>query len=186
MKKFFEEFKTFITKGNVMDMAIGVIIGGAFGAITSSLVSNVITPLLAYIFGAPNTDALNITLRAAEVDASGEVVKEALVLGLGTFVGAIVNCLVIALVLFSVIKAINKARALAEARKKGPRSPSPRPRSCSARSSRRSRPKRSKLPFFAKKTRAKARVFFYRKDCGERPFLYFIIYLVLLAKSGKT
>ena len=118
MKKFFEEFKTFITKGNVMDMAIGVIIGGAFGAITSSLVSNVITPLLAYIFGAPNTDALNITLRAAEVDASGEVVKAALVLGLGTFVGAIVNFLVIALVLFSVIKAINKARALAEARKK--------------------------------------------------------------------
>ena len=118
MKKFFEEFKTFITKGNVMDMAIGVIIGGAFGAITSSLVSNVITPLLAYIFGAPNTDALNITLRAAEVDASGEVVKEALVLGLGTFVGAIVNFLVIALVLFSVIKAINKARALAEAKKK--------------------------------------------------------------------
>ena len=118
MKKFFEEFKTFITKGNVMDMAIGVIVGGAFGAITSSLVSNVITPLLAYIFGAPNPDALNITLRAAEVDASGEVVKEALVLGLGTFVGAIVNFLVIALVLFSVIKAIDKARALAEAKKK--------------------------------------------------------------------
>ena len=190
MKKFFEEFKTFITKGNVMDMAIGVIIGGAFGAITSSLVSNVITPLLAYIFGAPNTDALNITLRAAEVDASGEVVKEALVLGLGTFVGAIVNFLVIALVLFSVIKAINKARARPRKRlpppRPSPRSPSPRPRSCSARSSRRSRPKRSKLPFFAKKTRAKARVFFYRKGCGERPFLYFIIYLVLLAKSGKT
>ena len=118
MKKFIEEFKAFISRGNVMDMAIGVIIGGAFGAITSSLVSNVITPLLAYIFGAPNTDALNITLRAAEVDASGEVVKEALVLGLGTFVGAIVNFLVIALVLFSVIKAVNKARALAEAKKK--------------------------------------------------------------------
>lgn len=118
MKKFFEEFKTFITKGNVMDMAIGVIIGGAFGAITSTLVSKVITPLLAWIFGAPNTDALNITLRAAETDAAGEVVKEALVLGLGDFVGAIVNFLVIALVLFSVIKAVNKARAVAEAKKK--------------------------------------------------------------------
>ena len=118
MKKFFEEFKTFITKGNVMDMAIGVIIGGAFGAITSTLVSKVITPLLAWIFGAPNTDALNITLRAAETDAAGEVVKEALVLGLGDFVGAIVNFLVIALVLFSVIKAVNKARAVAEATKK--------------------------------------------------------------------
>ena len=118
MKKFFEEFKTFITKGNVMDMAIGVIIGGAFGAITGSLVANVITPLLAFLFGAPNTDALNITLRAAETDASGEVVREALVLGLGTFVGAILNFLIIALVLFSVIKAINKARDLAEKAKK--------------------------------------------------------------------
>jgi len=119
MKKFIEEFKTFITKGNVMDMAIGVIIGGAFGEITKSLVDNVITPLLAFVFGSPNTDALNITLRAAETDAAGEVVKEALVLGLGTFVGAIINFLIIALVLFSVIKAMNKARELAEkARKK--------------------------------------------------------------------
>ena len=100
MKKFLEEFKTFITKGNVLDMAVGVIVGGAFGAITSSLVANVITPLLAWLFGTPNTDALNITLRAAD-EAAG---TEALVLGLGTFVGAIINFLVIALVLFSVIK----------------------------------------------------------------------------------
>ena len=114
MKKFFDEFKTFISRGNVMDMAVGVIIGGAFGAITSSLVSNVVTPLLAYLFGAPNTDALNITLRAAD-EAAG---TEALVLGLGTFVGAILNFLIIALVLFSVIKAINKARDLAEKAKK--------------------------------------------------------------------
>ena len=114
MKKFFEEFKTFITKGNVLDMAVGVIIGGAFGAITSSLVGSVITPLLAWIFGAPNTDALNITLRPEVLNAAGEVEKEALVLGLGTFVGAIINFLIIALVLFSVIKAFNKARELAE------------------------------------------------------------------------
>ena len=114
MKKFFEEFKTFITKGNVLDMAVGVIIGGAFGAITSSRVGSVITPLLAWIFGAPNTDALNITLRPEVLNAAGEVEKEALVLGLGTFVGAIINFLIIALVLFSVIKAFNKARELAE------------------------------------------------------------------------
>ena len=113
MKKFFEEFKTFITKGNVLDMAVGVIIGGAFGAITSSLVGSVITPLLAWLFGAPNTDALNITLRPEVVNAAGEVEKEALVLGLGTFVGAIINFLIIALVLFSVIKAFNKAREAA-------------------------------------------------------------------------
>ena len=112
MKKFLEEFKTFISRGNVMDMAIGVIIGGAFSSITTALVSNVVTPLLAVIFNSPNTDALNITLRAAE----GE--KEAIVLGLGTFVGAIINFLVIALVLFSVIKAMNKAAELTKSKAK--------------------------------------------------------------------
>ena len=65
MKSFIEEFKAFILRGNVMHMAIGVIVGGAFGAITTALVSNVITPLLAFAFGSPNTDALNITLRTS-------------------------------------------------------------------------------------------------------------------------
>ena len=115
MKKFFDEFKEFISRGNVMDMAVGVIVGGAFGAITSSLVTNVVTPLLAVLFQSPNTDALNITLR--EGDAAAGV--EPIVLGLGTFLGAIINFLVIALVLFSVIKAMNKAKELADrARKK--------------------------------------------------------------------
>ena len=112
MKKFLEEFKKFVTRGNVMDMAIGVIIGGAFTAITSALVANVITPLLAVAFNSPNPDALNITLRAAE----GE--KEAIVLGLGTFIGAIINFLIIALVLFSVIKAINKASEMTKSKQK--------------------------------------------------------------------
>ncbi|MCR5089860.1 MAG: large conductance mechanosensitive channel protein MscL [Oscillospiraceae bacterium] len=112
MKKFMEEFKAFVMRGNVMDMAIGVIIGGAFSAITTSLVTNVITPLLAVLFRSPNTDALNITLRAATEES------EAIVLGLGTFVGTIVNFLVIALVLFSVIKAINKAHELAAKNRK--------------------------------------------------------------------
>ncbi len=114
MKKFLEEFKAFVMRGNVMDMAVGVIVGGAFGAITTALVSNVVTPLLAVLFKSPNPDALNITLRAAD-EAAG---TEAIVLGLGTFLGAIINFLVIALVLFSVIKAMNKAKELAEAMKK--------------------------------------------------------------------
>ena len=112
MKKFIEEFKAFISRGNVLDMAIGVIVGGAFGAITGSLVADVITPLLAVLFNSPNTDALNITLRA------GSEGVEPIVLGLGTFLGTIINFLVIALVLFSVIKAINKARDFAEKAKK--------------------------------------------------------------------
>ena len=108
MKKFMKEFKEFAVKGNMVDMAIGVIIGGAFAAITGSLVSDVITPLLAALFNSPNTDALNITLRAASEG------QEAIVLGLGTFVGTIINFIVIAFVLFSVIKAMNKATEVAE------------------------------------------------------------------------
>ena len=114
MKKIMEEFKKFISRGNVMDMAVGVIIGGAFGAITTSLVANVITPLLAALFKSPNPDALNFTLRAAD-EAAG---TEAIVLGLGTFLGTIINFLVIALALFTVIKAMNKAKELAEKAKK--------------------------------------------------------------------
>ena len=112
MKKLIQEFKEFIMRGNVLDMAVGVVVGGAFAAITSSLVSNIITPLLAVIFQSPNTDALNITLREATEDS------EAVVLGLGTFVGAIINFLVIALVIFLVVKAFNSARQLAEAKLK--------------------------------------------------------------------
>ncbi len=112
MKKFLEEFKTFIARGNVMDMAIGVIIGGAFAAITGSLVSDIITPLLAALFNSPNSDALNITLRAAEGD------KAAIVLGFGTFLGTIINFIVIALVIFAVIKAMNKAAEMSKKLKK--------------------------------------------------------------------
>ena len=118
MKKLFEEFKAFISKGNVLDMAVGVIIATAFGKITSTLVANVITPLLAFAFNSPNTDALNITLRAVEIGADGEVVKEALVLGLGTLIGAIIDFIVISFVIFWVVKAFNKAKAAAEAKKK--------------------------------------------------------------------
>ena len=118
MKKLFEEFKAFIMRGNVLDMAVGVIIATAFGKITTALVANVITPLIAYIFNSPNTDALNVTLRAAETNEAGEVVKEAIVLGFGTFVGAIIDFIIIALIVFAIVKAFNKAHAIAEAKKK--------------------------------------------------------------------
>ena len=111
MKKIINEFKEFIMRGNVLDMAVGVIIGGAFGSITTALVGNIITPLLAFLFSSPNTDALNITLRAATEDS------EAIVLGLGTFVGTVINFLVVALALFSVVKAFNTAKELVRKKK---------------------------------------------------------------------
>ena len=86
MKKFFGEFKAFIMRGNVLDMAVGVIIATAFGKITTSLVNDVLMPVIGYIFGGSDAaDALNVTLRAAVLDAEGNVVTPASVLGFGTF-----------------------------------------------------------------------------------------------------
>ena len=147
MKNFMKEFKEFIARGNVLDMAIGVIIATAFGKITSTLVGNVITPLLAFLFNSPNTDALNITLRAAVTNAAGEVEKEAIILGLGDLVGAIIDFVIIALIIFAIVKAFNKRPRLPPRPRRRPRkrplpppspkpSPPPPPRSCSPRSSR--------------------------------------------------
>lgn len=118
MKKFVEEFKAFISRGNVLDMAIGVVIAGSFGKITASLVNDLLMPLIAWICGARDMTALNVIVRPAVVDEAGEVVKEAITLGFGTFVGTIVDFLLVALVIFAIVKAFNKARAIAEAKKK--------------------------------------------------------------------
>lgn len=118
MKKFVEEFKAFISRGNVLDMAIGVVIAGSFGKITTSLVNDLLMPLIAWICGARDMTALNVIVRPAVVDEAGEVVKEAITLGFGTFVGTIVDFLLVALVIFAIVKAFNKARAIAEAKKK--------------------------------------------------------------------
>ena len=125
MKKLFAEFKEFIMRGNVLDMAVGVIIATAFGAITNSLVNDVVMPLIGMLFGGLNPEALNITLKEAVLDASGEVVQEAVVIGIGTFIGTIINFIIVALIVFLIVKAFNKARAAAEARKKAEEEPEP-------------------------------------------------------------
>lgn len=96
MKKFFEEFKKFISKGNVMDMAVGIIIGGAFTSIVSSLVNDIINPLLG-LFGGMNFDQLawNIT---------GDVT-----LYYGKFITAVVNFLIMAFIVFILVKVMNTA-----------------------------------------------------------------------------
>ena len=117
MKKFAEEFKAFIMRGNVLDMAIGVIIATAFGKITTSLVNDVFMPFLSWIFGARDMTALNVVVREAVMDGD-TVVKEAITLGFGNFVGAIIDFVLVALVVFAIVKTFNKAHELAEAKKK--------------------------------------------------------------------
>lgn len=117
-KGFFAEFREFISRGNVLDMAVGVIVATAFGKITTALVNNVIMPFIGWIFGGANlTDALDIMLTPAEIDpATGEVIKEANILGLGTFLNTVIDFLIIAFIVFCIIKAFNKAHDLAEAK----------------------------------------------------------------------
>ena len=109
MKSFIKEFKEFALKGNVMDMAIGVIIGAAFGNIVSSLTDSFINPLIALIFGGNSEDGVQI---------GGQFKINGVAFDYGSFLSAVVNFLIIALVLFLMLKAVNGALAKAESLKK--------------------------------------------------------------------
>lgn len=99
MKSFFDEFKKFISRGNVMDMAVGIIIGGAFTAIVTSLVDDVINPILGCFGG---MDFSNIVIPLIG-DASIKI---------GSFINAVINFLIMALILFIMVKAMNRAASL--------------------------------------------------------------------------
>ena len=113
MKKILKEFRDFIARGNVVDMAIGVIIAGAFGKITTSLVNDVFMPFISFIFGARDMTALNLVVREAVMDGE-TVVQEAITIGFGTFVATIIDFILIALVVFAIVKAMNAAKAKAK------------------------------------------------------------------------
>ena len=114
MKKFVQEFKAFIMRGNVLDMAVGVIIATAFGAITTSLVNDVFMPFIGWIFGARDMTALNLLVRPEVTNEAGEIVQEAITIGFGTFLGRVIDFVLVALVVFAIVKAFNKAHELAK------------------------------------------------------------------------
>ncbi len=107
MAKFIDEFKEFALKGNVVDMAVGVIIGGAFGKIVSSVVADLIMPLFAAM-GGVNASDLKITLKEAVMNGE-EVVSEAVTWNYGAFIQNVIDFLIIAICLFCIIKGIAKA-----------------------------------------------------------------------------
>ena len=104
MKKFFQEFKKFAVKGNVVDLAVAVLIGGAFGKIVSSLVADVVMPLIAFLAGGLDFTVWKWILRAAVLDGSGAVLRPAVVMNIGIFLQNIFDFLVIALSIFLMIK----------------------------------------------------------------------------------
>lgn len=107
MKKFFKDFKAFITRGNVLDMAVGVIIGSAFTAIVNSLVKDVITPVISFVTGGIDLAEMKWVIREEQLEADGVTVKLAeLSLNYGTFIQAIINFVLIALTVFLFVKIV--------------------------------------------------------------------------------
>lgn len=107
----FKEFKEFISKGNVMDMAVGLVMGSAFTAIVTSLVNDVISPAIGLLVGGVNFSALKVVLKEAVLDAEGAEVAAEVAIKYGAFIQAIFNFLIVAFVIFLIVRGINKMRA---------------------------------------------------------------------------
>ena len=107
MKKFFEEFKAFAMRGNVLDMAVGVVIGGAFGKITTSIVNDIIMPLVSMLTGGIDFSDWKIVLKQAVLDAEGAVTSAEVAINFGNTIAIVVDFIIIAFAVFCMIKAIN-------------------------------------------------------------------------------
>lgn len=123
MGKFINDFKEFAMKGNVLDMAVGVIIGGAFGKIVTSLVNDIIMPVVSLCTGSVNFTDLKANLRDEQLDAAGNVVKEALTFNYGMFIQNIVDFLIIAFSIFVALRFIMKFKKKEEAAPAAPTGP---------------------------------------------------------------
>ncbi|MBP7276151.1 MAG: large-conductance mechanosensitive channel protein MscL [Kiritimatiellae bacterium] len=112
-----QEFKTFVLRGNVVDLAVGVIVGGAFGKITTSLVNDVIMPPIGMLLGGMDFKSMALTIRPATEEVA------AVTINYGAFINTLVDFLIIAFVLFMVIKAINSLKRKEEAAPAAPAAP---------------------------------------------------------------
>lgn len=117
MKKFLEEFKAFAMRGNVIDMAVGVVIGGAFGKITTSLVNDIIMPLISMLTAGISFDQWKWVLKEAVLDAEGAEVAAEVAVNFGSLIAVILDFIIVAFAIFCVVKALNKARELTEKKK---------------------------------------------------------------------
>ena len=124
MKKFWREFKEFINKGNVLGLAVGVIIGGAFSTITTSLTNDIIMPIVSIFLGGVDFSTMNLALPTF-FPVADEAVPNTL--NYGNFISAVINFLILALVVFLIVKAVNKAMSLTKKREEETHPPPPTP-----------------------------------------------------------
>ena len=121
-KGFFEEFKTFAMRGNVIDMAVGVVIGGAFGKITTSIVNDIIMPLISMITGGINFSDWKWVLKEAVLNAEGAVEKAEVAVNFGNTIAIVLDFIIIAFAVFCMVKFLNGLH-----RKKEEPAPAPEP-----------------------------------------------------------
>ena len=120
---FVAEFKKFIARGNVMDMAVGVIVGGAFGAISKSLVNDIIMPAVSMLTGGMDFSQWKWILREAVLDESGAEIAKAISINYGTFLSTILDFLIISFAVFCLIKTLNRLHRKKEEAPKAPPAP---------------------------------------------------------------
>lgn len=122
-----KEFKEFAMRGNVVDMAVGVVIGGAFGKIVTSLVNDVIMPPIGVLLGGADFKDLKCVLQEAVLDAEGAVTTPEVTLNYGAFLQTIIDFLIVALAIFFLIKGINKLSNLKKKEEEAAAEPAPAP-----------------------------------------------------------
>ncbi len=127
MKKFFQDFKAFIKKGNVLDMAVAVIIGAAFNPIVSTLVNSIIMPAIGYLIGDMDFTDFKTVLTPEVLDEAGNVVTAEVAIGWGVLIGAVINFLIVALCVFTMLRIVLSAGNAAKKMRKGKKGEEPAP-----------------------------------------------------------
>jgi len=119
-----KEFREFAMRGNVVDMAVGIVIGGAFGRIVSSMVADIVMPPIGLLLGGVDFSDLRATLKDAQVDpATGEVLVEAVAINYGAFTMTVIDFIIIAFAIFMVIRTMNRLTKKEEAKPEMPPAP---------------------------------------------------------------
>ncbi|KJS38641.1 MAG: hypothetical protein VR74_04845 [Hyphomonas sp. BRH_c22] len=111
----FKEFKEFAMKGNLIDMAVGFVMGGAFATVVTAFIQGVFLPLLAPIMGGMDLSSLTFTISPEVVNAAGEVTQPAAIIELGLFISALISFIIVAFVMFLIIKGMNAMKKKEEA-----------------------------------------------------------------------
>ena len=125
MGKFLDEFKTFAMRGNVVDLAVGVVMGGAFGKITTSVVNDIIMPAISVLTGGLNFTDLKVVLRSPIYDAAGAEIQTEIAINYGNLISTVMDFVIIAFAVFCMVKVLNKLHKKKEEPAPAPAEPEP-------------------------------------------------------------